>query len=175
MPRSARLRRTVRVIAAGLLAAIGGAVAACASSDSPTGPGGPDTTGTPGAIAVTFGVAATVKAELATTGAQRATGLMNRASIAADSGMLFAWPVAQNNQFTGFYMLNTHFDLSIAFISADKHVINIEDMDHDTETLHFATAPFQYAVEAPRGWFAAHGVVPGALVTFTIPAGVIIE
>src|SRR5581483_2736884 len=117
----------------------------------------------------------TVKAELATLAAQRSTGLMNRASIAADSGMLFVWAQDQSNQLVAFYMRNTHFDLSVAFLDASKRVINIEDMARDTETLHFAAAPFRYALEAPRGWFAAHGVAPGATATFTIPAGVLID
>jgi hypothetical protein len=151
-------------------------VAACGGSgDAPVSPGGPDTTTVPKAIPVSFGASGTIKAELATLAAQRATGLMNRSSIAADSGMLFVWAQDQNNQLVAFYMLNTHFDLSVAFLDASKRVINIEDMTHDTETLHFAAAPFRYALEAPRGWFAAHGVATGATASFTIPAGVKID
>ncbi|HVZ49859.1 MAG TPA: DUF192 domain-containing protein [Gemmatimonadaceae bacterium] len=167
--------RRVALLAIAAAAALG---AACSSGDSATGPGdGPDTTGTtpPRAIPVAFGTAGTVKAELATTQAQRDLGLMNRASIAPDSGMLFAWAQDQQFQLVAFYMRNTHFDLSVAFLDASRRVINIADMTHDTETLHFATAPFRYAIEAPLGWFQAHGVAAGATATFTIPAGVTID
>lgn len=162
-------------VLATLVAAVLGASACGGFRDAPTSPGGPDTTTIPKAIPVSFGPAGTVKAELATLAAQRSTGLMNRASIAADSGMLFVWAQDQNNQVVAFYMRNTHFDLSLAFLDASKRVINIEDMTRDTETFHFAAAPFRYALEAPRGWFAAHGVAAGATATFTIPAGVIID
>jgi hypothetical protein len=117
----------------------------------------------------------TVGAELATTRARRDTGLMHRASIAADSGMLFVWAADQSHQLVGFWMKNTHFDLSVAFLDSARRVINIEDMTRDTETLHFATAPFRYALEVPRGWFAAHGVAAGTAASFVVPAGVVID
>ncbi len=147
------------------------ALAAC-QSDA-TGPGD-DPTPTPTAIAVVF-AGGTVGAELATTHAKRQVGLMNRASLAADSGMIFVWAADQNPQTTRFWMLNTHFDLSIAFLDAAKRVINIEEMTKETQTLHFATAPFRYAVEAPKGWFAARGVTAGSVATFSLPAGVLID
>jgi uncharacterized membrane protein (UPF0127 family) len=175
VPRSASAAVPATLILATLVAAVLGTAGCGASRDAPTSPGGPDTTTIPMAIPVSFGSAGTVKAELATLASQRSTGLMNRASIAADSGMLFVWAQDQNNLLVAFYMLNTHFDLSVAFLDASKRVINIEDMTHDTETLHFAAAPFRYALEAPRGWFAAHGVAAGATATFTIPPGVIID
>ena len=117
----------------------------------------------------------TVSAELATHAAQRETGLMNRTSIAADSGMFFAWAQDQAPNVTGFYMHNTHFDLSVAFLDATGKVINIEDMMKDTETLHFATKPFRYALEVPKNWFVLHGVGPNAVASFTIPTGVTID
>ena len=129
----------------------------------------------PKAITVAF-AGGTVRAELATLSAQRSTGLMNRSSIAADSGMIFVWANDQQNyQVTGFWMMNTHFDLDVAFLDASKRVINIEGMTKETTNIHYATAPYRYAVEAPRGWYASHGVAAGAIATFTIPAGVIID
>jgi uncharacterized membrane protein (UPF0127 family) len=149
----------------------------CGGSSS-TAPNGGSTSGnaggTPKAITVAF-AGGTVNAELATLSAQRVTGLSNRASIAPDSGMVFAWAADQNPQFAGFWMKDTHFDLSVAFLDANKRVLNIEDMVKETLTTHLAVAPYRYAVEAPRGWFASHGVVTGATATFTIPAGVLID
>lgn len=152
------------------------ALAACHGGDTtaPGGTTGGNTGGTPKAITVGF-AGGTVNAELATLAAQRTTGLINRATIAPDSGMLFVWGTDQNPQASGFWMQNTHFDLSVAFLDASKRVINIEDMVKETLTIHVATAPYRYAVEAPRGWFASHGVAAGATATFTIPAGVLID
>lgn len=144
------------------------AAAACHSSE-PTA-----VTTTPRTITVAF-AGGTVNAEIASTVAERDLGLMNRTSIAADSGMLFAWSVNHDSTTVGFHMHDTHFDLSVAFLDANHAVINVEDMMKDTETLHFPKAPFRYALEAPLGWFAAHGVTAGAVATFTIPAGVAID
>jgi uncharacterized membrane protein (UPF0127 family) len=164
----------MRALAAFLMLAT--ALTACCGTDA-TAPGstpGGNTGGTPKAIAVGF-AGGTVNAELATLSAQRTAGLMNRATIAPDSGMLFVWGTDQNPLTSGFWMQNTHFDLSVAFLDASKRVINIEDMVKETLTIHVATARYRYAVEAPRGWFASHGVTAGATATFTIPAGVLID
>lgn len=128
----------------------------------------------PKAMTVAF-AGGTVNAEIAATSAARSTGLSNRTSIAADSGMIFVFGQDRIPLFAPFWMHNTHFDLSIAFIDAQKKVINVEEMLKDTDINHFATATYRYAVEAPKGWFAAHGVVAGATVTFTVPAGVIVD
>jgi uncharacterized membrane protein (UPF0127 family) len=149
-------------------------LAGCGGGSSTTAPNGGNPGGTPKAIAVAFS-GGTVSAELATLAAQRTNGLSNRTSIAPDSGMIFAWSADQNPQVAGFWMKDTHFDLSVAFLDATKRVINIEDMVKETLTTHLATAPYRYAVEAPRGWFASHGVAAGATATFTIPAGVLID
>lgn len=149
------------------------AIAACSGAKDTTAPPGGDPV-IPKAISVSFAGGA-LASEIASLSAARNTGLMNRPSIAADSGMIFVWATDRNPQLNGFHMLNTHFDLSVAFLDAQKRVINIEDMTAETLTVHLATAPFRYAVEARKGWFASHGVVPGATATFTIPAGVLID
>lgn len=152
-----------------LLLALTAAALACSGSE-PTPPNG----GNPNAVLVAF-AGGTVRAEIAATFAQRETGLMNRNSIAADSGMIFVWATDRQYQVASFWMKNTHFDLAIAFLDANKRVINIEEMTKDTETPHYATAPYRYAVEAPKGWFAAHGVVAGATAAFTLPGGLVVD
>jgi uncharacterized membrane protein (UPF0127 family) len=155
-------------------AALGGSTAACSGDKThPIGPGD-TTTSVPNAITVTF-AGGVSRAELATTGARRSTGLSNRTSIAADSGMLFVFGTARTPAGCGFWMQDTHFDLDIAFMGADKRVINIEQMTKETTTIHSPTANCSYALEMPKGWFAAHGVTAGSTATFTIPAGVIID
>ena len=161
-------------LSAVIAAAVSGA--ACSSGGgSSTAPCTTNCTTTPPkAIPVSF-TGGTINAELATLRARRDTGLMNRTSIAADSGMLFVFAVDQAPNAEGFWMLNTHFDLSIAFLDSNRAVINLDDMTKETLTIHTASRPFRYAVEATKGWFAAHGVVAGAIATFTIPAGTIID
>ena len=112
---------------------------------------------------------------MATLQAQRTTGLSNRTSIAADSGMIFVWATDRQPAAAAFSMQDTHFDLDIAFIDADKRIINIEAMTRESLTLHRAAGAFRYALEAPRGWFASHGVIAGSTATFTIPADVLID
>src|SRR5438874_1502828 len=53
--------------------------------------------------------------EVARTEAERASGLMNRASLAADSGMVFVFPEPSNARF---WMKDTQLPLSIAFVAA---------------------------------------------------------
>ena len=40
-------------------------------------------------------------------------------------------------------------------------IINIEDMQPQTEDNHCARKPARYALEMNRGWFAQRGIKPG--------------
>jgi hypothetical protein len=131
-----------------------------------------DTTVT--SIAVTFPGGA-VTAKIAATIARRDTGLMNVTNLAANAGMLFVFAADQPSPPQGFWMKDTPTPLSIAFIDVNKQVINIDDMAPQTLTPHYATRPYRYALEVNQGWLAAHGVTAGTVVTFTLPAGTIID
>lgn len=96
--------------------------------------------------------------EIANTPNERQTGLMNRSSLGADAGMLFVFPSDTNSWF---WMKDTLIPLSIAFVKADGTIVHIEDMEPQTETNHYSTEPYRYAIEANQGWFAAQGVVEG--------------
>jgi uncharacterized membrane protein (UPF0127 family) len=129
------------------------------------------------AVTVSFGATANVAAEIASTNAQRNTGLMSRAagSLAADAGMMFVFAVDQNPAFSGFYMLNTNIPLSIAFIDANNKVIFLDDMAPNTTTIHQAPSVYRYALEVNQGWFAMHSVKVGSVASFTVPAGIVIS
>lgn len=99
-----------------------------------------------------------VVAEIAATEATRTTGLMNRFSLQPDHGMLF---VFSQPHLQAFWMKNTYVPLSIAFIGADGHILNIEDMAPLTESTHPSRGPAQYALEMKKGWFAQHGIAAG--------------
>jgi len=100
-------------------------------------------------------------AEVVTTPEQRATGLMNRFSLAPDHGMLFVFEAPQP---LGFWMKNTYVPLSIAFADADGRIVNIEDMKPQDETTHWSRGFALYAVEMKQGWFAAHGIKAGDVI-----------
>lgn len=121
-------------------------------------------------VAVTF-AGGVLTAELAVDSAQREKGLQQRSNLCPDNGMLFAYPYTQQPEFEKYWMFDTPLPLSIAFLDSTKKVINIEDMQPNTTTLHAANARFLYALEANLGWFASHGVTAGSVASFTLPAG----
>ena len=61
-------------------------------------------------------------------------------------------------------MRNTHIDLDIAFVDARMDVIAVLRMLADTRDLHRPEHPYLAAIEAPAGWYEAHGIGPGAQV-----------
>jgi uncharacterized protein len=97
-------------------------------------------------------------AEVAATTSTRTFGLMNRFSLKPDHGMLFVFDAPQP---LAFWMKNTYVPLSIAFISADGRILNIEDMAPQTETTHPSRGLALYALEMKKGWFADRGIRPG--------------
>src|SRR5689334_23776384 len=98
-------------------------------------------------------------AEVATSTATRATGLMNRFSLKPDHGMLFVFRTPQP---LSFWMKNTFVALSIAYIDDRGRIIDIEDMAPQTETLHPSSGPALYALEMKKGWFKERGIAVGA-------------
>ncbi len=122
-------------------------------------------------VAVTIS-GALIRAEVASDEAARATGLSNRQSLGADSGMLFVFGYDQQVEAysPGFWMKDTRFDLSIAFMDSNKRLIGIQDMTAlDSLTLHRPDVPYRYALEVNKGWFARHNITTGATAGFTLP------
>jgi uncharacterized membrane protein (UPF0127 family) len=108
-------------------------------------------------------------AEVASTDAQRSTGLMHRRMLPENRGMLFIFPdVAMH----GMWMMNTYVPLSVAFIDREGRIINIEDMQPQTQNSHTAAKPAKYALEMNLGWFAKRGIKPGAKIEGVEKAGV---
>jgi uncharacterized membrane protein (UPF0127 family) len=130
------------------------------------GPGGQDRSGTaprgplppPGIAWVIFG-ADTVKAEVANTSELRSRGLMYRDQLPPGTGMLFVFEDAQPRSF---WMQNTYVALDIAFMDAQMQVVDIQQMEPRTEDFHESRAPAMFALEVPKGWFAAHRIGIGA-------------
>jgi hypothetical protein len=99
-----------------------------------------------------------IEAEVAANDQHRQVGLMNRKTMPAQRGMLFVFPQERTHCM---WMRNTLMPLSVAFIDADGYIINIENMQPQTEDNHCAKVPARYALEMNEGWFAQRGIKPG--------------
>jgi uncharacterized protein len=97
-------------------------------------------------------------AEVASTEAQRSTGLMHRRMLPEDRGMLFVFPEVALH---GMWMMNTFVPLSVAFVDRDGVIINIEDMEPHTKNTHSAARAAKYALETNQGWFRKRGIKAG--------------
>jgi uncharacterized membrane protein (UPF0127 family) len=69
------------------------------------------------------------------------------------------------------WMRNTYVPLSVAFLEDDGSIVSTDNMEAFTDTQHASTVPVRYLVEVPYGWFTAHGVGPGDVVSFALPPG----
>jgi len=103
-----------------------------------------------------------IQAEVADTPQSREVGLMNRTTLAPNSGMLFVFEQKAGNCF---WMKNTKIPLSIAFIADDGKIVNIDEMQADTTTNHCPVAPIRYALEMNKQWFSERVIVPGMVVS----------
>jgi uncharacterized membrane protein (UPF0127 family) len=150
------------------------AVAACGSKEQATTQvkTPPDTVAT--TTSVTF-PGGTLTAKIAATDSARASGLMNVATLDANAGMLFVFGSDHIPANCAFWMQSTPLPLSIAFIDSTMKVINVDEMAAETTAFHEPTSACRYAVEANTGWMTAHGVAAGTTVTFSLPAGTVID
>lgn len=99
-----------------------------------------------------------IHAEVAMTDDQRQTGLMFRREMPQHEGMLF---VFDETAVHCFWMKNTLLPLSIAFLADDGSVVNIADMQPQSEKSNCPAKPVRYALEMNQGWFAKRGIKPG--------------
>ena len=97
----------------------------------------------------------TVRAEVAGTPGERSQGLMGRQQVPDGTGMLFVFTEEENRSF---WMRNTLVSLDIAFMDSEFRVVDIQTMEARSEDFHDSRQPAMYALEVPKGWFAAHGV-----------------
>lgn len=99
-----------------------------------------------------------IEAEVAANQDDRMQGLMQRSRLGAGQGMLFVFTMQQRHCM---WMKNTLLPLSVAFLDEEGRIINIRDMQPQTEDNHCADAPARYALEMNQGWFATRGIKPG--------------
>ena len=99
-----------------------------------------------------------IVAELAVSPQQQATGMMMRAEMGANEGMLF---VNSDSSTRCFWMKNTLIPLSIAFVGDDGTIANVADMEPRSEQSHCSAKPVRYALEMRQGWFTKRGIKAG--------------
>jgi uncharacterized membrane protein (UPF0127 family) len=102
-----------------------------------------------------------IHAELAADDASRMTGLMFRRTLPPSDGMLFRFDQEDRHCM---WMRNTYLPLSVAFLDARGAVINVEEMQAQTDDTHCAARPARYALEMNARWFAQHGVRAGTVI-----------
>ncbi len=100
-----------------------------------------------------------IEAEVAADAQNRQVGLMNRKTMPTQRGMLFVFTEKNTHCM---WMRNTLIPLSVAFLDEDGVIINIEDMQPQTESNHCAKVPARFALEMNLGWFAQRAIKPGS-------------
>ncbi len=99
-----------------------------------------------------------LKVEIADDEEERKEGLMDRESLCEDCGMLFVYEEDVDN---GFWMKDTYISLSIAFISEDGTINEIQYMEPRTLETHKPDKPYRYALEVNQGYFSERDIDAG--------------
>jgi uncharacterized membrane protein (UPF0127 family) len=99
------------------------------------------------------------------TDAKREEGMMflRNKQVKANEGMLFVFPYAAP---LSFWMKNTLMPLDVAYLGADKRIINTAQMKALDETPFLSEAPAQYALEVKQGTLEKWAVTDGTRVVF---------
>jgi uncharacterized membrane protein (UPF0127 family) len=108
-----------------------------------------------------------IEAEVAGNQRNREVGLMHRKSMPMQHGMLFVFDTAGRHCM---WMRNTLLPLAVAFLDEQARIINVEEMQPQTDDNHCAAAPARFALEMNGGWFKARGFGPGTVVSGIVKA-----
>lgn len=100
-----------------------------------------------------------IKTELAITPQQQQIGMMFRREMGTNEGMLF---ISEDSSQRCFWMRNTLVPLTIAFLADDGTIVNLADMDAQSDRSHCSAKPVRFALEMNRGWFAKRGLKAGS-------------
>jgi len=160
---------TTRFLPLLLLAALLVGLAACGGNSEPAPSSEPETTipfDKEGTLSVvqSSDTLVTVDIEIAETDSARTRGLMQRASLPDQSGMLFLFP---NEQERSFWMANTPLALDILFANADSQIVSIAKYTtpYSQENVR-SGAPAQFVLEMPAGFADSYGVLEGDRLTW---------
>lgn len=108
-----------------------------------------------------------VEIELAQTQAEEERGLMHRASLGANAGMLFAFPKVGIREF---WNKNTFLPLDVIWIKGDT-VVGISalpafDAQSNNITIIRSPYPADHVLEVNAGWAKAHSVSVGTKIIY---------
>ena len=108
-----------------------------------------------------------VHVRLARTPAERRQGLMAVEHLDPDEGMLFVYETAGARTI---WMRGCSIALDVAFLDGEGRVLEVATLRPPTETdghveQRTSAADARYVLELPAGFFARHGLGPGARVT----------
>lgn len=97
--------------------------------------------------------------EVAATPKERQRGLMHRAALGKDEGLLMVFPLPQE---VSLWMLNTPIPLDVGFFDDQGVLRAVVSMEPDGgKQLHHSPPDTRYALEMNRGWFARYALAPG--------------
>jgi uncharacterized membrane protein (UPF0127 family) len=96
--------------------------------------------------------------EVARSEEEKARGLMRRRSLGERSGMIFVYEADER---LSFWMKNTTLPLTLAFLSREGEILQIEELKPLSLKPVTSTRAARYALELPVGSLQRLGVVPG--------------
>ena len=104
-------------------------------------------------------------AEVCSTTPQIATGLMFRAGIGPEEGMLFLFGAPHQ---PAYYMKNVSFDIDVAYINPEGVILEIVRLKaQDRTPVPAKSDRVQFVLETAPDYFAKHSLGPGTLVMTT--------
>ena len=80
-------------------------------------------------------------------------------------GMLFVFEQASTQCF---WMRNTLIPLTAAFVEDDGTIVNLADMQPQSDDSHCSSKPVRFVLEMNQGWFAKRQIKPGAKLGGTV-------
>lgn len=98
------------------------------------------------------------RVEVARTAEQKQQGLMNRKSLGDREGMIFVY---KSDQHLAFWMKNTTIPLTLAFLSKDGEITQIEQLKPLSLKSVVSERAVRYALELPAGVLEELGVQVG--------------
>lgn len=99
-----------------------------------------------------------IEARVAANEKDRMQGLMHVRTMQPHQGMLFVFD--RPGEYC-MWMKNTLIPLTVAFMDETGKIINLADMEPQSEQNHCARRPALFALEMNRGWFTERRLQPG--------------
>jgi uncharacterized membrane protein (UPF0127 family) len=99
-----------------------------------------------------------IEVELADNGILMAKGLMGRAKLGENEGMLFVF--GKSGKY-GFWMFNTNLELEAIHFSEDGTVVDVISMKPNTTEKYYPSSDSKYVLEVLKGFSEKNGIKIG--------------